>query len=891
MPINVEFTTPPDAPSSTDAATFRTRSDAFVAYIVALVTKLIAFVTQINSTESNINAKESSAVAASEVAVGAANYQGDWAEGSYSKGQSVSKDGFRYVSKINLNLDTPPSSNWLQIGNATSMQYDNTTSGLAATNVQTAVDEIDARSDSHIPLSGVTAYHLLSGSLALANSVITVGYGTYLYTGNTTTPPSVNLGMDIESQWGNSASETFGYIINFKSRSAIGDWTTVDSIRGTTKYVSSNTTAAEGTDTNMFTLNTVGGETTVTMGSSTRTNSNTVTYVMEVFQLTHRMSGTTNHTKAYTCHYNPFTGFTMVKYEGSGVTGHEIPHHLGRKLGFVTQKNLSAVADWLAYVDAIQAHGQINLTTAIVANDTNTPKNGTDVMIPANGVLNTSTNQYIMYGWANSYYDEANTLQGNYEIGIYQGSGIAGNKVTTRGKPAWVMIKRIDAVADWWIHDILRLNSTAWKRLIPNASTAEQADDNTYRLRGITDGFVLDHADGGWNASGGQYLYMVVYDNDSGSGKSKYPRATDTSTLNLNAIVPFANGIDASGTKNTELTKNETVSGLTLTQGKNYVYAKNDGTYGVKAHSPKYNTYNGFGEYFDTNKNQWFNSPSVFSDDFSTDTGWLLTGATKTVANSTLTLANSGAASGYASKAFSTVAGTRYKLVGKYSLGSSAGASVLVGTTQNGLEVASQAYTVSSDVAITFVATGTTTYVSVKNTGATAGLTSTFNDFAVYPVQGDGSVDTSSATLITESRNYLDAIVYADQNGQPTYVEQLPKIEYKDVVKANEFQGKNACTAWVNFDGTTTPPSIRDSFNVSTIIRLGIGIYRIYFKNEMDNIGYILTSTSTTAVSSDNDLKLYGTTPMKKDSVEVCHVGSTYGDPTICCVSITGGKN
>lgn len=828
MPINVEFTTPPDAPSSTDAATFRTRSDAFVAYIVALVTKLIAFVTQINSTESNINAKESSAVAASEVAVGAANYQGDWAAGSYSKGQSVSKDGFRYVSKINLNLDTPPSSNWLQIGNATSMQYDNTTSGLAATNVQTAVDEIDARSDSHIPLSGVTAYHLLSGSLALANSVITIGYGTYLYTGNTTTPPSVNLGMDIESQWGNSASETFGYIINFKSRSAIGDWTTVDSIRGTTKYVSSNTTAAEGTDTNMFTLNTVGGETTVTMGSSTRTNSNTVTYVMEVFQLTHRMSGTTNHTKAYTCHYNPFTGVTADKYEGSSIAGHEIPHHLGRKLGFVTQKNLSAVADWLAYVDVIQAHGQINLTTAIVANDTNTPKNGTDVMIPANGVLNTSTNQYILYGWANSYYDETNTLQGNYEIGIYQGSVVAGNKVTTRGKPAWLIRKRIDTTGNWNIQDNLR---SLTLRLFANLSNADSVADLTTFVQ---DGFVCGDGGSDTNAAGGQYLYMVVYDNDSGSGKSKYPRATDTSTLNLNAIVPFANGIDASGTRNTELTKNETVSGLTLTQGKNYVYAKNDGTYGVKSHSPKYNTYNGFGEYFDVNKNQWFNSPSIFSDDFSTDTGWLLTGATKTVANSTLTLANSGAASGYASKAFSTVAGTRYKLVGKYSLGSSAGASVLVGTTQNGLEVASQAYTVSSDVAITFVATGTTTYVSVKNTGATTGLTSTFNDFAVYPVQGDGSVDTSSATLITESRNYLDAIVYADQNGQPTYVEQLPKIEYKDVVKANEFQGSQIPVALGRVDMTTTPPTVYGGIGLKTVIRRATGGIDIYTEKTLN---------------------------------------------------------
>lgn len=116
MAIDVEFTTPPDAPSSSDASTFRTRSDAFVAYIVALITKLIAFVTQINATESNINAKEASAIAASEAAVGAANYQGDWVAGSYSKGVSVSKDGFRYVSKINLNTDVPPSANWEVVG-------------------------------------------------------------------------------------------------------------------------------------------------------------------------------------------------------------------------------------------------------------------------------------------------------------------------------------------------------------------------------------------------------------------------------------------------------------------------------------------------------------------------------------------------------------------------------------------------------------------------------------------------------------------------------------------------------------------------------------------------------------------------------------------------------
>ena len=43
------------------------------------------------------------------------------------------------------------------------------------------------------------------------------------------------------------------------------------------------------------------------------------------------------------------------------------------------------------------------------------------------------------------------------------------------------------------------------------------------------------------------------------------------------------------------------------------------------------------------------------------------------------------------------------------------------------------------------------------------------------------------------------------------------------IIKCNDYQGKNACTAWVNFDGTTTPPTIRDSFNVKDVVDLGYG--------------------------------------------------------------------
>lgn len=53
--IDQTLTTPPDAPSSNDVQTFRTRFDAFIVWIVTFVTQLTTVITQINETEKGIN--------------------------------------------------------------------------------------------------------------------------------------------------------------------------------------------------------------------------------------------------------------------------------------------------------------------------------------------------------------------------------------------------------------------------------------------------------------------------------------------------------------------------------------------------------------------------------------------------------------------------------------------------------------------------------------------------------------------------------------------------------------------------------------------------------------------------------------------------------------------
>lgn len=123
MAISQTITDIPTPPSSSDATNFRTRADAFMASLDTLSTELNTYATQANALETNVNNKEASAVSASIIASGAANYQGDWSAGSYSLGQSVSKDGVRYISKINLNSDTPPSSNWEEIITAYGRNY------------------------------------------------------------------------------------------------------------------------------------------------------------------------------------------------------------------------------------------------------------------------------------------------------------------------------------------------------------------------------------------------------------------------------------------------------------------------------------------------------------------------------------------------------------------------------------------------------------------------------------------------------------------------------------------------------------------------------------------------------------------------------------------------
>ena len=739
------------------------------------------------------------------------------------------------------------------------------------------IEDIDSI-DNHIGLSGITAYHLLQGNLAVDNTVTTQGFNTTLYTGNGSTQ-SINTGIDMDTQWGNTAEEKFGGLVWLKCRNTAIDHYLFDTVRGAQKAVYTSLLDAQYTYSDALSSFNNNG---FILGSNSGINYSTRTQASWNFQTTHRITGTTNHGKAYTCHYNPFTGFTIVKYEGSGIAGHEIPHHLGRKLLTIV-KGLSVADAWIA---SYRNNYHIAFhSTGAEASDANSPTSNESTYIPSSsGYSNISTNQYILYGWTNSYRDESNKLIGNYEVGVYQGTGASGNKVTTRGKPAWVMIKRLDSTGNWYIQDNKRNNFDYF--LLANESASEYTTYN--RVDVASDGFTITDTNIDYNASGGQYLYMVAYDTNSNGGGGYYSRATDTSNLNIsNAIIPYANGVDGNGSKITTLSKNETISGLTLTAGKNYVYSKNDGTYGVSKFEPQYGTYNGFGDYYDVASNKWYSNVSVFANDCSSTSGWTVTSGTLSTYSGTLVL-NSGASQSMYVNINGFTIGKKYKLI----FDDTGSSFTSFSDVMDGSILLVRNYSGGNITGIKtseFIATNTTLkLVMASPTSSTH--TFTFDNIAIYPIKADGTPDITNATEITTSRNYLNHIVYADNDGSPLYVEELPKVEYKDVIKANEYKGKNACTAWVIFDGTTIPPTIRDSYNVSSVVRVGPGGYEVYFATPMDNVNYSTAlSTRRIATWADGGVDVFDAYLNK---VKVVNIENTNGtDTPRVNVQIFGGKN
>ena len=83
-----------------------------------------------------------------------------------------------------------------------------------------------------------------------------------------------------------------------------------------------------------------------------------------------------------------------------------------------------------------------------------------------------------------------------------------------------------------------------------------------------------------------------------------------------------------------------------------------------------------------------------------------------------------------------------------------------------------------------------------------------------------------------------------------------------DLYVRNSVKTANTAKAWVNFDGTTGTTvgtefrcTIRDSFNVSKVVRTGTGYFTIYFITALTNNNYSLAGTALATVAGNGTVK------------------------------------
>jgi len=292
-----------------------------------------------------------------------------------------------------------------------------------------------------------------------------------------------------------------------KSRNTATNHMLVDSVRGVTKVLESDTTQAEGTSTGgsgILTFDTSGftnGTDTSTAGSN---NASGRTYVAWQWKAGGSAVSNTNGTITSSVSANTTSGFSIVTYTSTTGT---VGHGLGVAPAMIIIKPRNNTDQWTV--------GHVGL-------------GGWQYGIPLNTTAATQTNTgfwnstaptssvFSVGSWSNGFNMVAYCwapIAGYSAFGSYTGNGSADGPFVYLGfRPRFIMIKRTDAVGNWEVLDSSRNPSNAANlALYPNLSNVEDTsptDDflsNGFKIRTATDS--------NQNTSGGTYIYAAFAEN------------------------------------------------------------------------------------------------------------------------------------------------------------------------------------------------------------------------------------------------------------------------------------------------------------------------------------------------------------------------------------------
>jgi hypothetical protein len=329
-----------------------------------------------------------------------------------------------------------------------------------------------------------------------------------LYTGNGTGQTITNDGnSDLQPDflWFKNRDETVSNIL----------W---NSNIGITKFLVSNSTAAEFTNASGYELtsfNTDG------FGLGAHNNaginqSSAYTYVCWQWKANGgTTSSNTDGSITSTVQANTDAGFSIVTWAGTNSTA-TIGHGLGvaPKVVIIRARDKGVPTSWIMFhKDGSTSDDDYFILQGTFAKNSqaglfNNQYPSSTVFGVANDFwVNSASTNYLAYCFAEK--------QGYSKFGKYIGNGNGnGPFVYTGFKPAFVMVKRSDSAGSWFILDTKRSPSNlADLYLSPNANSAESNYLSAFQTDIVSNGFKLRTSYSETNTSGASYIYMAFAEN------------------------------------------------------------------------------------------------------------------------------------------------------------------------------------------------------------------------------------------------------------------------------------------------------------------------------------------------------------------------------------------
>ena len=288
-----------------------------------------------------------------------------------------------------------------------------------------------------------------------------------------------------------------------KDRSAAQQHLLYDVIRGASNFLTSNSTAAEGTNNQTLTAFNSNG---FSLGTNGTSNSNGGTFVG--WQWAANGAGVTNTSGSLTSTVsaNTTSGCSIATYTGTNSIC-TVGHGLGVAPSFIVAKSRSvAGGNWVVYHVSLGNTKimLLNLTSAASVN-----ANGWNNLSPTSTVINFGAQDgvngnCVAYSFA--------PIAGYSAIGSYTGNGSADGPFVFLGfRPRWIMIKNSDIVSQWFLYDTTR---SPYNQVILQlfANTAD-AQDSTGAIDILSNGFKLRGTGVQFNGSGNLIVYMAFAEN------------------------------------------------------------------------------------------------------------------------------------------------------------------------------------------------------------------------------------------------------------------------------------------------------------------------------------------------------------------------------------------